>query len=160
MSGSGIPGVCESCGAPTTHKRWKKCQKYECRYGSLRERFFKYLSITTSCWLWAGAVNKAGYGIIAYKRNCYLAHRVSFEMFVGPIPQGLQLDHLCRVHNCVNPDHLDIVTKAENQRRGVAAKTHCVHGHLYDAKNTYRKPHAPTVRRCRTCEGRPIPCAD
>lgn len=82
-----------------------------------------------------------------------VVHRIAYELLVGPIPDGLQLDHLCRVRNCVNPDHLEPVTGQENMRRGYfGTKTHCPNGHAYDEANTYifsntRGRH----RQCRTC---------
>ena len=79
-----------------------------------------------------------------------LAHRVAYELQVGPIPVGLQLDHLCRVRSCVNPAHLEPVTSAENTRRGLRAmKTHCPQGHPYAGENLLIRPTGQ--RRCRTC---------
>lgn len=70
------------------------------------------------CWLWTAAKNNGGYGMFTFTTGWRRsAHRVSYETFVGPIPDGLQLDHLCRVRHCVNPDHLEPVTAAENTRR-------------------------------------------
>ena len=86
------------------------------------------------------------------------AHRWTYEHFVGSIPDGLQIDHLCRVRTCVNPDHLEPVTCQENIRRGIQpttardfqlAKTHCSRGHAYDGANTYVTPKGK--RDCRTC---------
>lgn len=82
------------------------------------------------------------------------AHRLAYEAVKGPIPAGLQIDHLCRVRNCVNPDHLEAVTQQENVRRGrvgenTRSKTHCPQGHPYDEANTYRNPAGS--RNCRTC---------
>lgn len=93
------------------------------------------------CWMWVGKLRKDGYG--PYKR-IYVKHR-------GPVPEGLDLDHLCRNIQCVNPWHLEAVTRLENIRRGVGhgSETHCPQGHAYTPENT-------TVRRnrrnCRTCE--------
>ena len=99
------------------------------------------------CWLWTGAVHKlTGYGATATGgrkgAKSLLAHRVSYEMSIGPIPEGLQLDHLCRVRNCVNPEHLEPVTARENTMRSTsisalnAVKTHCVNGHPFSDDNT------------------------
>src|SRR5699024_1617461 len=84
-----------------------------------------------------------------------LAHRVSYETFAGPIPEGLDLDHLCRNRSCVNPEHLEPVTRSENLRRSPLMargqdKTHCPHGHEYSPENT--RITKAGARACRTCE--------
>lgn len=77
----------------------------------------------TPCWIWNGKPqNGEGYCRVRLMGKTYLAHRVAYEQFIGPIPAGLQIDHLCRQPSCVRPDHLEPVTNAENQRRGRAAK--------------------------------------
>lgn len=127
----------------------------------LAERFWAKVSPepNTGCWLWSGAVTPAGYGKIAINRRLKAAHRLSYEMNVGPIPEGLEIDHLCKVKCCVNPAHLEPVTHSENCRRGpqgehtariMRAKTHCPRGHPYSGKNL--KIGAKGERRCRTCE--------
>lgn len=98
-----------------------------------------------SCWEWAGGVDKQGYG----RHLGQGAHRVSYEHFVGPVPEGMELDHLCRNIRCVNPDHLDPVTRAENMRRRYALVTHCKNGHPFDEANTYWRPEGH--RDCRAC---------
>ena len=75
------------------------------------------------CILWGGHLSKWGYGRVTYKGRLVQAHRVAYELFKGPIPEGLQLDHLCRVRNCVNPDHLEPVTPSENTLRGYRARS-------------------------------------
>ena len=117
------------------------------------EYFQRRILKTESCWLWQGKVNNSGYG--SFSVDSLLAHRFAYESWVGPTPEGLHVDHLCRVKLCVNPDHLEAVTPLENCRRkelalGIgSAKTHCPHGHAYDEENTY---HHPTGRRyCRAC---------
>ncbi len=70
------------------------------------------------CWRWTGSVTPQGYGMFAFSDEGKRAHRVMYELLVGPIPEGLTLDHLCRVRHCVNPEHLEPVTLAENVRRG------------------------------------------
>lgn len=103
------------------------------------------------CWLWEGAQNGGGYG--RFKNE--IAHRYAYTVVVGPIPEGLELDHLCRVHGCVNPSHLEAVTHKENILRGVGwgaqnkRKTHCKRGHEFTEANTVREGRS---RRCRTCQ--------
>lgn len=102
------------------------------------------------CWLWHGRTVH-GYGSfwIAPGQPRASAHRISYQHFIGPIPDGLELDHLCRETRCVNPAHLEAVTHAENTRRHFAFQTHCKHGHLLDERNTYRYTNGR--RQCRLC---------
>lgn len=103
------------------------------------------------CWLWTGARSSNGYGAVSIGGRVVGAHRAVYELLAGPIPAGLQLDHLCRVRRCVNPAHLEPVTARENQLRGVhGLKTHCPAGHPYDEENTYIHP-GRGVRDCRLC---------
>lgn len=79
----------------------------------------------SGCWFWVGGLSGRGYGVIYRKRGRNVrAHRVAVEMTKGPIPDGMVLDHLCRVHCCVNPDHLEAVTQGENVRRGALCASH------------------------------------
>src|SRR5262252_6830581 len=86
---------------------------------ALPERFQQRIhnEPNTSCWVWTGRWDKQGYGIIDKKPNRKV-HRLCYEMLIGPIPKGLEIDHLCRTPCCVNPIHLEPVTHAENIRRG------------------------------------------
>lgn len=106
------------------------------------------------CWLWGLSLDKStGYGQITIANRVYKAHRVSYEAFVGPIPAGLHIDHLCRVRNCVNPEHLEPVTPLVNTRRSPIThgnETHCPQGHAYDEANTYRAGGRRLCRKCRT----------
>lgn len=107
------------------------------------------------CILWTASGNGAGYGAMYIaKGKRVLAHRWAYEHYVGPIPEGMVLDHLCRNRICVNPAHLEPVTHRTNVLRGVAptavnaAKTHCDQGHLFDAENTAMDR---GKRACRAC---------
>ena|SRR3990167_2193557 len=109
------------------------------------------------CWKWLGHKNVAGYGTIRIRgTKASLAHRIVYEFLRGPIPEGLTLDHLCRVRDCVNPAHLEPVTWRENIARGESfrekLRTHCPHGHLLNNGNLsrFRLPY----RECLTCRRR------
>jgi hypothetical protein len=127
--------------------------------GSLLDRLVAKIDFTSSivdCWLWTGAKSQ-GYGNIwrGPGAGTARAHRAFYELTIGPIPQGLDLDHLCRNPSCVNPTHLDPVTNTENRRRGIRPtngnerKTHCLRGHPFDEANTSRDKYGR--RQCRTC---------
>jgi hypothetical protein len=120
------------------------------------ERLWARVDRTEACWTWMGNVSNGGYGQINNGGRLVMVHRLAYELLVGPIPLGLQLDHLCRNRRCVNPAHLEPVTQQENIRRGNsgqknAARTHCPDGHPYDESNTYLSPGSKS-RTCRTCQ--------
>ena len=77
----------------------------------------KHTKYENGCWLWTGGIQPKGYGTFRFRGKHYLAHRAAYEMFVGPIPDGLEIDHTCCVRHCVNPDHLEPVTPSENVLR-------------------------------------------
>lgn len=109
------------------------------------------------CWIWTGPKDRKGYGSISHKGRIIGAHRATWELCVGPIPEGHQIDHLCRNTSCVNPEHLEPVTRSENVLRGnktgPRAGPQCPHGHEMTEDNTsYDFSIAPRgIRRCRTC---------
>lgn len=111
----------------------------------------------SGCWIWTAAnFGIRGYGAVWWHGQAAGAHRVVYEILCGPIPEGFEIDHLCRVRLCVNPDHLEPVSDRENILRGFgpaarnSRKFHCKNGHRFDADNTHVL--ASGGRRCRACE--------
>jgi hypothetical protein len=109
------------------------------------------------CWVYPPN-ETTGYSRIMHDRHRQMTHRAVYEILVGTIPEGLQLDHLCRNRACINPDHLEPVTKQENLARGNgvmaknARKTHCKNGHEFTEQNIYRPPSRPDRRYCYMCQ--------
>lgn len=134
------------------------------RYASVMDRLSSFIcpEPNTGCWLWTGGTNSTGYGSITVRNKKYSAHKLAYETIVGKVPDGMDLDHLCRVRSCVNPAHLEPVSRSVNCLRGLTgeaagsikrAVSQCPKGHPYDAENTRistygnRKP----FRVCRAC---------
>lgn len=128
------------------------------------ERFTDKINVSSSsfyegtpCWMWTASRTRWGYGRFSDdERRVVCAHRWSYEYFIGPIPAGLTIDHLCRNPACVNPIHLEAVTMRVNNSRADTAstinarKTHCIHGHPFDPENT--RIGKDGRRTCRSCE--------
>ena len=120
-----------------------------------RERFWAKVDRSGDCWEWRSAFYSNGYGSFWLNGRSRLAHRVAYELTVGPIPEGLQLDHVCRNTSCVNPGHLRAVTARVNTLRNSspsainAAKSACLRGHEFTVANTYVDRRGS--RHCRTC---------
>ncbi len=121
------------------------------------DRFWAKVNKTDTCWLWTACLFHNGYGQFNASGATAYAHRFAYEACVGPIPDSLELDHLCRVRCCVNPAHLEPVTSRENTLRGDtipaanAAKTHCSWGHKFAGENVFISQGS---RRCRECHNR------
>lgn len=124
------------------------------------DRFEAKVWFKPGCWEWQAGKATAGYGTFWTGDRFMSAHRYAFELYVGPIPVDLQLDHLCRNRGCVNPNHLEPVTARENALRGEgptavnARRNECVNGHPFDEGNTYQRPASRPGRECRACRVR------
>ena len=124
------------------------------------QSWIRYVEFTATCWLWTGSKTDRGYPSFGARKESPTlssrAHRFSYEMFVGPIPDDMELDHLCRVRHCVNPFHLEIVNHRENVLRGTsplavnAAKDRCIRGHWLVEGNIYHRK-SGGLRACRQC---------
>lgn len=125
-------------------------------YDETLYKFWSQVKIRSGCWEWSGSVMpKRPYGRCTWYGKTVPAHRVSYLLLKGTIPEGLEIDHLCNNPRCVNPDHLEAVTPQVNTRRSNnpsainARKTHCIHGHELAGGNLYLTPKGN--RKCRTC---------
>jgi hypothetical protein len=117
---------------------------------SLPPNFWNKVDKTDTCWIWTGCTSPDGYGRFGgwATHGTSLPHRASWSEVNGSIPDGLEIDHLCQVRNCVRPDHLEPVTHEENVRRAAERKTHCPNGHPYDVN---RVSDYSGGTRCLTC---------
>ena len=108
------------------------------------------------CWQWTGNILRSGYGQVRQNTVAYAVHRVAYEWLVGPIPDGLVIDHLCENRACVNPAHLEPVTQSDNSQRNTGKRTTCPHGHPLDGLSRVDVSKGrPRLRRyCSTCEAR------
>jgi hypothetical protein len=124
--------------------------------GTIQTTLDRLVKRENGCHEWPGCLQSEGYGMVTLHRKRHYVHRLVYEYHRGPIPEGLELDHLCRNRRCANPDHLEPVTHQVNCHRGTspsarnATVTHCPRGHPYDAKNTYIR--AGGGRMCRKCK--------
>lgn len=132
------------------------------------EKLWARVEVTGFCWLWTGETGGGGYGRLHFQGARGQAHRIIYELLVGPIPDGLQLDHLCRIRNCVNPDHVEPVTFKVNQERKVAkwakpkqptqaairkAKGLCQKGHVLAVVGVLTSTRGTSIRKqCRACQ--------
>jgi len=109
------------------------------------------------CWIWQRYINDQGYGVVGHKGGTVRAHREMYEKMVRPIPEGLELDHLCRVRSCVNPDHLEPVTSAENIRRNESPTSvtvregRCRRGHDLSGPDAVYVHTKTGKRQCKAC---------
>lgn len=138
------------------YERWRTRGRTELL--TFAEKFWARVEreVPDGCWQWTGAKNRDGYGNVRRAGRVASAHVVAFQLLVGPVPEGLEIDHLCRNRACVNPAHLEPVPHRTNVLRGDAPpaanarKTHCIRGHnLTDPANVYNMPSGG--RRCRVC---------
>jgi len=149
-SPGGLRAVCKAC---------LRIRRPPIGRGTLEQRLARFVANvifdSSGCWIWKGLVGNEGYAAF-FAGRYHAGHRWLYEVTTSPVPRGLQLDHLCRLRRCVNPDHLEPVTPRENVLRsnGLAAinarKTHCKRGHPFDKTNTEVRLHGKG-RSCRRC---------
>lgn len=158
---------CVECGATRRVHTWAKserCRRCAAKNASqsaanrllaktFAERIASHVvTDENGCEVWTGYRYSNGYSGISWNGTQVLGHRLSYEQRVGPIPDGLVIDHLCRNKACINPAHLEPVTSGENTRR--AMRTHCVNGHEFTPQNVYRP--GDGKRYCRECRRRRV----
>lgn len=117
------------------------------------KRFLEKVIQAPNCWIWKGAIATNGYGAFYFDKKIKRAHRVSYEIFNGPIPDGLVVDHICNNKLCVNPKHLQVLTSRENTFKDRLPITHCIHGHLLSKENVYLENRGNYFsRKCLICK--------
>jgi hypothetical protein len=131
------------------------------RFAEYRDRYERDVDRSggpDGCWPWQGYIGTWGYGQMWAERATQLAHRVAWDLAVGPIPAGMSVLHRCDNRPCCNPSHLFLGTHTDNVRDMAAKerdwqsrKLHCPRGHEYNEANTYHRPSAPNERECRAC---------
>lgn len=141
--------LCAHCGKPfEAVKRIFFCgTKCSQAYPVKKHLLLKTEKDSNGCWIWLGDRVK-GYGVIGIQGKRVYAHQISYKEFIGPIPESMELDHLCRNPICINPEHLEPVTHGENMRRYIATITHCPQGHEYTEENTRIYQGGRTCRQC------------
>ena len=119
------------------------------------DRFWAKVNKTATCWLWTASCSSEGYGRINISGKSTYAHRWAYEQAHGPIPEGMHIDHLCRVRHCVNPEHMEVVTNRQNFTRGehpnakLHRSGHCKRGHPLTGSNVLVRQNG--TRHCRAC---------
>src|SRR5215475_890037 len=139
-------------------KQWSEVRRAAYEASRVR-RFWQRVDQSAgpdACWLWMGPRMWNGYGKATHEDRTQNAHRVAWLLSRGPIPSGFHVDHLCRVKQCCNPQHLEPVTVRENLHRAPTmiarvSRTHCRFGHPYSGSNLYRRGNE---RRCHACDAR------
>lgn len=103
------------------------------------QRFIQHITFepNTGCWLYTLSPHRHGYCVVGAGKERMMAHRFAYASFVGPIPEGMEIDHICGVRSCCNPSHLKLATRAENADRRRQAQKHCKNGHAFTKENTY-----------------------
>lgn len=138
---------------PLTYTAWN-CDMADNRIKRLPYNFHDKIIIDSDCWRWTAFKSYDGYGRASVNGKQGNVHRFSYEVFKGEIPKDLEIDHLCKNRDCLNPDHLEAISHQENVKRGsIAQKTHCPKGHPYSGDNLIieNKKNGLKARRCRAC---------